>query len=110
MGKMHEIAAYGAPMPRFDGGMVNMAELIRAMAESLVSEVMDLQTTMPAKPATGATAAASAGSPPAWASSVSGFLNLNLIQRFHRQGRGGHRAEHAARIIARSSWPTTRFP
>lgn len=27
-------------IPRFDDGMVNMAELIRAMAESLVNEIM----------------------------------------------------------------------
>lgn len=28
-------------MPRFDDGIVNMSELIRAMAESLVNEIMD---------------------------------------------------------------------
>lgn len=30
-------------MPRFDDGIVNMSELIRAMAESLVNEIMDAQ-------------------------------------------------------------------
>lgn len=41
MDKIHEIAGDGALMPRFDDGMVNMAELIRVMAESLVNEIMD---------------------------------------------------------------------
>lgn len=41
MDKMHEIAGDGALIPRFDDGMVNMAELIRAMAESPVDEIMD---------------------------------------------------------------------
>ena len=43
MDKIHEIAAGGAQMPRFDDGMVNMAELIKVMAESLVNEIMDAQ-------------------------------------------------------------------
>ena len=43
MDKIHEIAADGAGMPRFDDGMVNMAELIRVMAEALVNEIMDVQ-------------------------------------------------------------------
>lgn len=43
MDKIHEIAGDGARMPRFDDGMVNMAELIRVMAESLVNEIMDAQ-------------------------------------------------------------------
>lgn len=43
MDKIHEIAGDGALMPRFDDGMVNMAELIRVMAESLVNEIMDAQ-------------------------------------------------------------------
>lgn len=30
-------------MPRFDDGMVNIQELIRIMAESLVNEIMDAQ-------------------------------------------------------------------
>lgn len=38
--KIHEIARDGAQMPRFDDGMVNMDELIRVMAESLVNEIM----------------------------------------------------------------------
>ena len=41
MDKTREIAGDGALMPRFDDGMVNMAELMRAMAESLVNEAMD---------------------------------------------------------------------
>lgn len=43
MDKIHEIAGSDASMPRFDDGMVNMAELIRVMAESLVNEIMDAQ-------------------------------------------------------------------
>ena len=43
MDKIHEIAGEGALMPRFDDGMVNMSELIRVMAESLVNEIMDAQ-------------------------------------------------------------------
>ncbi len=38
---------HGAPkvyeIPRFDDGMVNIQELIRIMAESLVNEIMDAQ-------------------------------------------------------------------
>ncbi|MGI6217059.1 MAG: hypothetical protein ACOYIK_05555 [Coriobacteriales bacterium] len=30
-------------MPRFDDGMVDVRELIRCMAESLVNEIMDAQ-------------------------------------------------------------------
>lgn len=41
MDKIHEIAGDGARMPRFDDGMVNMDELIRVMAESLVNEITD---------------------------------------------------------------------
>lgn len=43
MDKILEIAGDGALMPRFDDGMVNMAEPIRVMAESLVNEIMDAQ-------------------------------------------------------------------
>lgn len=43
MDKIHEIAGDVALIPRFDDGMVNMAELIRVMAESLVNEIMDAQ-------------------------------------------------------------------
>ena len=43
MDKIHEMAADGSLMPRFDDGMVNMSELIRVMAESLVNEIMDAQ-------------------------------------------------------------------
>ncbi len=32
-----------AEIPRFDDGMVNIQELIRIMAESLVNEIMDAQ-------------------------------------------------------------------
>jgi putative transposase len=38
----HETAAT-AEMPRFDDGMVNIAELVRVLTESLVNEVMDAQ-------------------------------------------------------------------
>ena len=39
-----EQTAAGLPeMPRFDDGMVNLGELIRTMAESLVNEIMDAQ-------------------------------------------------------------------
>lgn len=41
MDKIHEIVGDGALMPRFDDGMVNMAELIRVVTESLVNEIMD---------------------------------------------------------------------
>lgn len=41
MDKIREIAGDGALMPRFDDGMVNMAEIIRVMAESPVDEAMD---------------------------------------------------------------------
>ena len=43
MDKMRGIAGDGAQMPRFDDDMVNMAELIRVMAESPVDEAMDAQ-------------------------------------------------------------------
>ena len=43
MDKMRGIAGDRAQMPRFDDGMVNMAELIRVMAESPVDEAMDAQ-------------------------------------------------------------------
>lgn len=43
MDKIHVIAGDGALMPRFDDGMVNIAGLIRVMAESLVNEIMDAQ-------------------------------------------------------------------
>ena len=41
MDKIHEIAGDGALMPRFDDGMVNMAELMRVVAESLANEAVD---------------------------------------------------------------------
>ena len=43
MDKIHKIACDGALMPRFDDGIVSMAELIGGMAESLVKEIMDAQ-------------------------------------------------------------------
>ena len=43
MDKIHEIARDGALMPRFDDGMANMSELIRAMAGSPVNEIVDAQ-------------------------------------------------------------------
>ena len=73
MDKIHEIAGGGALMPRFDDGMVNMAELIRMMAESLVNEIMDAQADEASRAATSATATASASSSPASAPSTSGF-------------------------------------
>ena len=41
MDKIHEIAGAGGVKQRFDDGTVNMAELIRVMAEPLVNEIMD---------------------------------------------------------------------
>ena len=41
MDNIHEIAIDGAEMPRFDDGMVNLSELLRIMAESLVNEIVD---------------------------------------------------------------------
>lgn len=43
MDTIHEIAGDGHGMPRFDDGMVNLSELLRIMAESLVNEIMDAQ-------------------------------------------------------------------
>lgn len=40
MNKIHEIAGDGTLMPRSGDGMVNMAKLIRVMAESPVDEAM----------------------------------------------------------------------
>ena len=41
MDNIHEIASDVAEMPRFDDGMVNLSELLRIMAESLVNEIVD---------------------------------------------------------------------
>lgn len=41
MDNIHEIASDGAEMPRFDDDMVNLSELLRIMAESLVNEIVD---------------------------------------------------------------------
>lgn len=41
MDNIHEIASDGAEMPRFDDGMVNLSELLRIIAESLVNEIVD---------------------------------------------------------------------
>lgn len=43
MDKIHEIAGDVAQMSRFDDDMVNMAELIRVMPESLVNVIMASQ-------------------------------------------------------------------
>lgn len=43
MDTTHEMTADAALMPRLDDGMVNMTELIRVIAESLVNEIMDAQ-------------------------------------------------------------------
>lgn len=72
MDKLHEIAGDGALMPKFDDGMVNMAELIRVMAESLANEIMDAQADEACEGGTGATVTACASSSPASAPSISG--------------------------------------
>lgn len=38
---LEQRAGITGEMPRFDDGMVNIQELIRIMAESLVNEIMD---------------------------------------------------------------------
>ena len=43
MDTIHEIAGDCHDMPRFDDGTVNLSELLRIMAESLVNEIMDAQ-------------------------------------------------------------------
>ena len=43
MNKIHDMTASVAEMPRFDDGMVNISELIRIVAQSVVNEVMDAQ-------------------------------------------------------------------
>ena len=43
MDKIHDTGADMPEMPRFDDGMVNVTELIRVMAQSLVNEIMDAQ-------------------------------------------------------------------
>lgn len=43
MDTLHDTASNMTEMPRFDDGMVNLSELIRMMAESLVNEIMDAQ-------------------------------------------------------------------
>lgn len=43
MNKIHEIAGDVAQMPRFDDGMVSMAEPVRVMVVSLVNEILDAQ-------------------------------------------------------------------
>ena len=43
MNKIHEIAGDGALLPRSGDGLVNMAKLIRVMAESPVDEAMGAQ-------------------------------------------------------------------
>lgn len=43
MDTIHEISRNGHDIPRFDDGMVNLSELIRVVAESLVNEIMDAQ-------------------------------------------------------------------
>ena len=41
MDSLDQRAPECAEIPRFDDGMVNIQELIRIMAESLVNEIMD---------------------------------------------------------------------
>ena len=43
MNTLTEISLALPEMPRFDDGMVDMKELIRTMAESLVNEIMSAQ-------------------------------------------------------------------
>lgn len=43
MDTLHNAKPNNIEMPRFDDGMVNLSELIRVMAESLVNEIMDAQ-------------------------------------------------------------------
>lgn len=43
MDSLEQHAATNHGMPRFDDGMVNIQELIRIMAESLINEIMDAQ-------------------------------------------------------------------
>ena len=43
MDSLDQRAPECAEIPRFDDGMVNIQELIRIMAESLVNEIMDAQ-------------------------------------------------------------------
>lgn len=43
MGSLEHGSAAAAQIPRFDDGMVNIQELLRAMAEALVNEIMDAQ-------------------------------------------------------------------
>lgn len=43
MDSLKQQTTIGHDMPRFDDGMVNIQELIRIMAESIVNEVMDAQ-------------------------------------------------------------------
>lgn len=43
MDSLEHGAPNGCEMPRFDDGMVNIQELIRIMAESLINEIMDAQ-------------------------------------------------------------------
>ena len=43
MDTLHDNGTILPEIPRFDDGMVNIQELIRIMAESLVNEIMDAQ-------------------------------------------------------------------
>ena len=43
MDTIHEISTESHGIPRFDDGMVNLSELIRVVAESVVNEIMDAQ-------------------------------------------------------------------
>lgn len=72
---MHEIAGGGTRMPRFDDGMVNMAELVRVMVESLVDEIMGARADEAREAGNRRSATACAGWSPAWAPSTSGYRN-----------------------------------
>lgn len=43
MGSLGHGSAVAARIPRFDDGMVNIQELLRAMAGTLANEIMDAQ-------------------------------------------------------------------
>ena len=69
---MDSIADVTAPeaalaIPRFEDGFVNMQELLRQLAESVVNEIMSARPASSAgRPATAGTATASAGWSRAW--------------------------------------------
>ena len=59
-----EAIAAAAEVPRFEDGSINLREVIRQLAESVVNEIMRTSSATPR--ATAGTATGSASSPPAW--------------------------------------------